>query len=160
MYELIGAAISSRRDTRLIQPCVRHEDQNGPCVHAHLPAAEQEEYEWTPRLSPSFARGSLEGMGTNETTCADETTCAASNFRQLLSDPDLHVNLLALAELYSQRVINVCSRQILSRGIRLPHYDCTSVVPPQATVIQRLGVEKKIHLQNLCAGLPERVALA
>ena len=32
--------------------------------------------------------------------------------------------------------------------------------PSQATVIQRLGVEEKIHLQNLCAGLPKRVALA
>ena len=44
-------------------PRDEHEDQYDPCVHANLPAAEQEENEWSPRLSPSFARRSL-GDGT------------------------------------------------------------------------------------------------
>ena len=69
--ETTAGGLPSRDTSRLIEPWDEHEDQFGPCVHANLPAAEQEEG-WCARedTSQPIEDPRRDGIRTNETSKA------------------------------------------------------------------------------------------
>ena len=138
--------------TELNASCVEHDEQTSPCVHANLSAAEQKEVVVSPR-GPSTVRRSQEGIRTNEIPHAiqrQQTTIGHPG-------PTTRPCQRALIKLYRRRAEQrllpttrlglLCWRHPLFSRHRQPPFHGS---------VSRLF----LHLQNLCAGLPARVALA
>ena len=118
--------------TRLMEPCVEHESQNGSsCVHATFPAAERERRMVRPKGTPLAARGSQEGTRTNQTSNASLHPQPTTRRRR----PTTRLIRFGQA-LQSTRPTSVAANSS-APTLATP----SVVVQPQATVIQRLGKE-------------------
>ena len=121
---------SRRGATELNASCDEHDEQTSPCVHATLPAAEQEEVVVSPR-GPSTVRRSQEGIRTNEITPANQRQLTTAGHSRPSTRPTCSDQAL-------QETRGTTSATNSSR----PTVPAPSVVvQPQAIAIQRLGAE-------------------
>ena len=122
----------SRESAGWIEPRDEHRDQDGPCVHANLPEAEQEEgwyaHEDThhPREDPR-----IEGIRTNGTTRATPQTRSTNRRRR----PTTH------STCFDQALQSTRSTSVTANSSTPTMATPSVVVPPQATAIKRLGKE-------------------
>ncbi len=118
--------------TRLMEPCVEHESQNGSsCVHATFPAAERGRRMARPNGSPLAARGFQERTRTNQNSNASLHPQPTTRRRR----PTTRSIRFGQA-LQSTRPTSVAANPS-APTMATP----SVVVQPQATVIRRLGKE-------------------
>ena len=108
-----------------------HEDGDSPCVHANLPAAEQEEG-WYAREDTSQPREGprREGMGTNETWGASRRLQSTTRRQRPTT-----------RSCFGQALQSTRATSVAANSSTPTMATPSVVVPPQATAIQRLGKE-------------------